>query len=255
MYKTCPDACNYLNIELGNDAYESALLEEDREKVRLGFYTKRGKAKLNLPAAKEMIVRFGGYCRKTERVLDLQISFVEYAVEIAVNYVQLPASFFRDTEAMFRAVVSAINQADDPGLFRTFESRLNAIIKNSRFADGGLHGSLKSIMGGIKWLEPEKADASDKTPANHISSRETATETLSPEDGDLFYKLWMPLLDFVNSKKKISTIKQFVHASSLDPAEVKKVADILWKEHELIDLYLMEKGSELSEDECYIING
>ena len=53
--------------------------------------------------------------------------------------------------------------------------------------------------------------------------------TLSQEDGKLYYKLWMPLLDFVNrtygTNKKL---KNMAEAKNLDPAEVKEVADGLY---------------------------
>lgn len=50
--------------------------------------------------------------------------------------------------------------------------------------------------------------------------------TLSHEDGQLFYKLWLPLLDFVNKKYKInSKLKSIATAKSLNPADVKEVAD------------------------------
>ena len=65
--------------------------------------------------------------------------------------------------------------------------------------------------------------------------------TLSHEDGQLFYKLWLPLLDFVNKKYKInSKLKSIATAKSLDPADVKEVADKLWSSVAIIDEYLKE---------------
>lgn len=79
--------------------------------------------------------------------------------------------------------------------------------------------------------------------------------TLSQEDGKLYYKLWLPLLDFVNQKYHINrSLKNMAGTKGLDPAEVKEVANKLWAEVELIDLYL-EKHPELSEDSRDIIHG
>ena len=51
MYKSCPDAANYLNIRLVGEAFEKAFLSEASEKVHDCFFTKRGKARLDLLAA------------------------------------------------------------------------------------------------------------------------------------------------------------------------------------------------------------
>ena len=79
--------------------------------------------------------------------------------------------------------------------------------------------------------------------------------TLSQEDGQLFYKLWLPLLDFVNQKYHINrNLKSMATAKGLEPAEVKEVANKLWSKTEAIDLYL-EKHPELLENDRTIIQG
>ena len=65
--------------------------------------------------------------------------------------------------------------------------------------------------------------------------------TLSQEDGQLYYKLWLPLLDYVNKKYRInSKMKSIATAKSLNPADVKEVANKLWSEVTIIDDYLKE---------------
>lgn len=65
--------------------------------------------------------------------------------------------------------------------------------------------------------------------------------TLSQEDGQLYYKLWLPLLDSVNKKYRIiSKMKSMAMAKSLDPADVKEVAYQLWYDVTIIDDYLKE---------------
>ena len=65
--------------------------------------------------------------------------------------------------------------------------------------------------------------------------------TLSQEDGQLYYKLWLPLLDFVNRKYRVNRkLKSIATAKELDPSEVKKVADKLWTDVTIIDDYLKE---------------
>ena len=65
--------------------------------------------------------------------------------------------------------------------------------------------------------------------------------TLSPEDGQLYYKLWLPLLEYVNEKYHVtSELKDIPTAKRMDPAEVRKVADKLWSDVTIIDDYLKE---------------
>ena len=77
--------------------------------------------------------------------------------------------------------------------------------------------------------------------------------TLSQEDGQLYYKLWLPLLDFVNKKYLInSKLKSIATAKSLNPAEVKEVANKLWSDVTIIDEYLKE-NEDLPEEHKEIV--
>lgn len=78
--------------------------------------------------------------------------------------------------------------------------------------------------------------------------------TLSQEDGQLFYKLWMPLLDFVNGKYQINKkLKSIATAKNLNPGEVKEIANKLWENVRVIDEYLNE-NTKLQEDHRAIIS-
>ena len=72
---------------------------------------------------------------------------------------------------------------------------------------------------------------------------EEKSMTLSQEDGKLYYKLWLPLLDFVNKKYRVNRkLKNIASAQGLDPADVKEIANRLWDDVSIIDEYL--KGCE-----------
>ena len=77
--------------------------------------------------------------------------------------------------------------------------------------------------------------------------------TLSQEDGQLYYSLWLPLLDYVNGKYQVSSqLKNIAAAQVLDPEEVKKVANMLWSDETIIDEYLKE-NDDLPEEHKEII--
>lgn len=78
---------------------------------------------------------------------------------------------------------------------------------------------------------------------------------LSEKDGQLFYELWLPLLDYVNKKYKVNKkLKNMANSRMLDPAEVKKVADALWEHVDIIDQYLEENSAGIPEDHRQIIS-
>ena len=72
--------------------------------------------------------------------------------------------------------------------------------------------------------------------------------TLSQEDGQLYYRLWLPLLDFVNRKYRVSSkLKNITEKKGLDPSEVKKAADRLWSDVTAIEDYL-KANDDLPEE-------
>lgn len=79
--------------------------------------------------------------------------------------------------------------------------------------------------------------------------------TLSPEDAQLFYHLWLPLLDFTNRKYHINPrLKKITKASELHPADAKEIANKLWENVTIIDAYL--KGApDLPKEHQAIIRG
>jgi len=72
--------------------------------------------------------------------------------------------------------------------------------------------------------------------------------TLSKEDGQMYYKLWLPLLDFVNRKYRVRPkLKNIATATELDPADVKAVANKLWSDVSIIDAYLQKNADQPDE--------
>lgn len=79
--------------------------------------------------------------------------------------------------------------------------------------------------------------------------------TLSKEDGELYYKLWLPLLDYVNQKYGINTgIKQMTGPEKVNPSDVKEIADKLWNDVSVIDEYLAEHAAGITGEHREIID-
>lgn len=78
--------------------------------------------------------------------------------------------------------------------------------------------------------------------------------TLDPRDAELFYKLWLSLLDYVNREYKVdSQIPEMRGATEIDLQNAKKIADYLWEHTSVIDKYLEE--SSLSDEYKRIVSG
>ena len=75
---------------------------------------------------------------------------------------------------------------------------------------------------------------------------------LKPEDAELFYELFFPLLDYVNENFHVTTEKiRFTGEKSIDPPDAYEVANFLWKRAWIIDDYLNEM--ELSDERREIV--
>lgn len=75
------------------------------------------------------------------------------------------------------------------------------------------------------------------------------------KDGQLFYKLWLPLLDYVNEKCKVNkNVKDMANTKSLNPQEVKEIANVLWDDISLIDQYLIDQRTDISDEHKEIIS-
>ena len=77
---------------------------------------------------------------------------------------------------------------------------------------------------------------------------------LSTDDAALFYRLWLPLLDYVNLKYNVNPeIGQLSDAESIDPEEVIVIAKYVWLQPKVIDQYLAY--AELPEEHYEIVAG
>ena len=76
---------------------------------------------------------------------------------------------------------------------------------------------------------------------------------LKPEDAELFYELFFPLLDYVNENFHITTGKVRFTGESIDPQDAYEVANFLWKRAGIIDDYLNEM--KLPDERREIIQG
>ena len=77
---------------------------------------------------------------------------------------------------------------------------------------------------------------------------------LERSDAQLFYRLWFPLLDFVNRKYHIRPdARRIDQEHGIDASDAKAIADYLWSNTAVIEEYL--DTAKLSEEDAQIVAG
>lgn len=269
IYKSCPDAANYLNVRFAGNEFEEALLDDAIDRLHDCFFTKKGKARLGLPAAKAVIEDFEKACPGIASVLELKLAYIENGMEIIEHYRGIPSSLYSGVERMFQSVAKDMNAIEDPELGNKlalrFEDRLAEIGKDFGLGEAGFHRSMYDTYCTIRWRhsaseagkEAAVIEATERfsLSAPSDTSQEPAipepapitdsADVLPPEDGDLFYHIFFPFLDFVNGKLHINKLKNLGAKKSLDPGTVKEIAEAAWSDTSLIGEYLAAHGSAL----------
>lgn len=75
---------------------------------------------------------------------------------------------------------------------------------------------------------------------------------LTPLQAERFYKLWFPLLRFVNKKKNVVSAK-LLAKEPYDPQDIAKVSEKLWADDRLLEQYASENPDGLAEEDLELI--
>ena len=77
---------------------------------------------------------------------------------------------------------------------------------------------------------------------------------LERSDAEHFYRLWFPLLDFVNRKYHVCPKTEIIDLEEgVDPCDAKAAADYLWSHTAVLEEYLAE--AELPKEDAQIVAG
>ena len=77
---------------------------------------------------------------------------------------------------------------------------------------------------------------------------------LEQSEAELFYQLWIPLLDFVNRKYHVCPETEKIDPSQgIDPRDAKTIADYVWSHTEVIEEYLA--AAKLPNEHAQIVAG
>ena len=155
LYKSIPEAADYINAEMGDQEYVAQLLEDAKKKVRKEFFPARGFGRLSLSTAKQAISSFKKVCQDPNMIIDLQLYYVECGVEFTNTYGDINESFYSSMESMYWTVIEAINKSDDRQFYETFADRLKAVIEETEGIGWGFYDGLCDSYYSLRWIEEE----------------------------------------------------------------------------------------------------
>ena len=273
LYRSSPEAADYLNLRLSEEEFRKAYAAEMKEKLKGCFYSKKGKARLLLDDARDLIERFERVYPEQAGIADLKCTYIEHGTDIIKQYSRIPDSLYRGVEKMAESLVKTLNEASAEGgsgsMETAYRARLENLAADSRNSGDYIFDYLASTFAAVWWKKKEEASEKKSLPgtgdapggaeaAEAFSPDEPAAITdssnvLPEEDVKLFYKLFFGLLDYVNEKKKVNDLKDLAKQKSMNPNDVKDIARAVWQDTSLIDAYLSERGSVLPSEEQAIL--
>lgn len=78
---------------------------------------------------------------------------------------------------------------------------------------------------------------------------------LASEESERFYRIWWPLLRFVNEQRQIvpKLLKQQIEAGSLSPQQAYKIRSALWKDDSLREAFMSENPAGLDQQDLSLV--
>ncbi|WP_066630983.1 DUF6155 family protein [Labilibacter marinus] len=120
---------------------EEEILEKYKEKVREGFYPKRGFA-LKLSISRTAINEFKKLGTSKEALSDLLIYYVECGVEFTNDFGDIDENFYSSIENAFGKALQIMSKE---GILAKFEDRAYEIVENAQNIGWGFHDYLADV--------------------------------------------------------------------------------------------------------------
>ena len=253
IYRSNPEANDFLNVWLGGTEYAAALLQESKDSLDKIFFPRRRTKRFSMQDARAVVESFRRVCPDPEKNFDLELYCTEQAVEFAQRYEGMNDAFYTITESMLRSATGRIKNGE-VSCCESKKDRLENL--RSKLPGTGLTNLLGPVfqeMRSAAGTENPEEQTEPAAPAARSYTSEIG-EILPDEDGNLFFELWWPLLNFVNKTKKVVN-KKVIKEGEIQVSELKRIANRLWGVPELIDDYLNGEGKTLPEDHQNIIRG
>jgi hypothetical protein len=139
LYKKYKPVKEYFDFYVNPN--EEKIIEEYKEKVREGFYPKRGFS-LKLSISRKAINDFKKLGTSKESIADLLLYFVECGVELTNEFGDIDESFYSSIE---NAYAKALEISKKEGVLAKFEDRAYEIVEETENIGWGFHDYLSDV--------------------------------------------------------------------------------------------------------------
>jgi hypothetical protein len=139
LYKKYKPVKEYFDFYVNPD--EEKILEQYKEKVREGFYPKRGFA-LKLSISRNAINDFKKLGTSKESIVDLLLYYVECGVEFTNEFGDIDENFYSSIENIY---AKALEISKKEGILEKFEDRTYEIVEQTENIGWGFHDYLGDV--------------------------------------------------------------------------------------------------------------
>jgi hypothetical protein len=143
LYKKYKPVKEYFDFYINPN--ENELLEKYKEKVREGFFPKRG-WNLKLSLARKAINEFKKLGPSQENLADLLLYYAECGVEFTNDYGDIDENFYISIE---KAYVSALELMEKESVLEKFKDRSEKIVNDTSGIGWGFHDYLGDVFYGF----------------------------------------------------------------------------------------------------------
>jgi len=139
LYKKYKSVKEYFDFYINPN--EKELLKKYKEKVREGFYPKRG-WDLKLSKARKAINEFKKFEPSKESIADLLLYYVECGVELTNDFGDIDENFYTSIENAYEMVLELMEKE---AILNKFKDRTKGIVNNTSDIGWGFHDYLGDV--------------------------------------------------------------------------------------------------------------
>lgn len=139
LYKKFKPVKEYFDFYVNPN--EEKILEEYKEKVREGFYPKRG-FDLKLSISRKAINDFKKLGTSKESIVDVLLYYVECGVELTNEFGDIDENFYSSIENTY---AKALDISKKEGILEKFEDRAYEIVEETKNIGWGFHDYLGDV--------------------------------------------------------------------------------------------------------------
>lgn len=140
LYNKYDSVKEYFNFYINPN--EDELLNKYKDKVREGFFPKRG-MRLQLSLSRKAINDFKKLGISKEKYGDLMLYYVECGIEFINNYGDISESFYTSAENTFNKTLKIF---DEENVLEKYKERTSALVRESMDSGYGFGDEIESIF-------------------------------------------------------------------------------------------------------------